>query len=153
MYALTSNSTIWSTASSSWSVASIRSNYAIDSRCASALPANCPVFNRCSTECSSTARGASISPPQMRSVTLELLCQPDGRIRAVYDETIELAELGQLSIRRASHVEPDADGNWFADLGPVNGPRLGPFSLRSEALSAESAWLTGKLPGLPPTNC
>ena len=84
---------------------------------------------------------------------MELVCMPDGRICAVYAEAIVLAELGRLSIRRASHVEPDADGYWFADLEPVHGPRLGPFSLRSEALSAEVAWLTRELPGLPSTNC
>jgi hypothetical protein len=46
-----------------------------------------------------------------------------------------------MSIRRASHVEPDDDGQWWADLSPVNGPHLGPFAKRSEALTAESSWL------------
>ena len=41
------------------------------------------------------------------------------------------------SITRASHVEPDAEGRWLADLTPVAGPVLGPFDLRSEALAAE----------------
>ena len=31
-------------------------------------------------------------------------------------------------IRRASHVEPDEAGRWWADLSPVGGPRLGPFA-------------------------
>ncbi|MEN9664013.1 MAG: hypothetical protein RLZZ326_376, partial [Planctomycetota bacterium] len=44
---------------------------------------------------------------------------------------------------RASHVEPDADGNWGADMGPVDGPVLGPFKNRSEALGAERGWLVG----------
>ena len=30
---------------------------------------------------------------------------------------------------------------WLADLSPVNGPVLGPFDRRSEALAAELAWL------------
>ena len=32
-------------------------------------------------------------------------------------------------------------GDWFADLAPVGGPRLGPYHLRGEALAAEVAWL------------
>jgi len=78
----------------------------------------------------------------MKSPIVELVCQPDGRIRALYDETIDLAALGQLSITRASHVEPDRAGEWHADLAPVGGPRLGPFCKRTIALTAERAWLT-----------
>jgi hypothetical protein len=37
--------------------------------------------------------------------------------------------------------EPDASGQWLADLAPVSGPILGPFAQRSEALAAESDWL------------
>ena len=33
------------------------------------------------------------------------------------------------------------DGAWTADLSPVNGPVLGPYTRRSEALAAEIAWL------------
>ncbi len=62
-----------------------------------------------------------------------------------YDETINLADLGYLEIVRASHVEPDAAGRWWADLNPVGGPVLGPFTLRSEALSAEREWLESRL--------
>src|SRR5687768_14962970 len=72
---------------------------------------------------------------------MQLVVASDGNIRCVYDETICLATLGQLSISRGSHVEPDAQGNWLADLSPVAGPVLGPFSLRSDALAAERAWL------------
>ena len=62
-------------------------------------------------------------------------------IRGIYGEEIDLTALGQVSISRASHVEPDAQGRWWADLTPVHGPTLGPFSLRSDALAAEVAWL------------
>jgi hypothetical protein len=72
---------------------------------------------------------------------MQLVVSPQGLVRAVYDEAIDLASLGRLSIRRASHVEPDAEGRWFAELAPVSGPRLGPFALRSQALAAEAAWL------------
>jgi len=72
---------------------------------------------------------------------MELVIQPDGTVRTIYDETIDLTALGTLVIRRASHVEPTADGRWTAVLEPVNGPTLGPFSRRTEALAAETAWL------------
>jgi hypothetical protein len=73
---------------------------------------------------------------------MNLIVKPDGIVDAIYSEEIALVCLGHISIQRASHVEPDADGKWWADLAPVNGPRLGPFYLRSQALEAESNWLT-----------
>ncbi len=72
-------------------------------------------------------------------------------VRCLYDEAIDLAALGRLSITRASHVEPDDAGQWFADLAPVSGPRLGPFDRRSEALEAERAWL-GSQSGCEPVS-
>ena len=72
---------------------------------------------------------------------MQLVVAPGGTVRCVYDETIELAALGALSISRGSHVEPTADGRWTADLTVVAGPILGPFEHRSEALAAERAWL------------
>lgn len=65
----------------------------------------------------------------------------DGNARCLYAETIDLAELGQPTITRASHVEPDETGRWMADLSPVDGPPLGPYPTRSQALAAEAAWL------------
>jgi hypothetical protein len=76
---------------------------------------------------------------------MELRVDPCGQVTCVYCETIDLAVLGSLSIRRASYVEPDENGQWWADLSPVNGPRLGPFARRSEALDAEAAWLKNYL--------
>ena len=72
---------------------------------------------------------------------MNLLITPTGSIRCVYGEAVNLHQLGQLSIQRGSHVEPTADGQWTADLSPVNGPLLGPFSKRADALAAEVAWL------------
>jgi hypothetical protein len=72
---------------------------------------------------------------------MKLLVRPDGTARAIYDEAIDLAVLGQVTITRASHVEPDQQGRWHADLSPVNGPVLGPFDHRSEALQVEHDWL------------
>jgi hypothetical protein len=72
-----------------------------------------------------------------------------GRIRALYSEALDLAIHGRVSIRRASHVEPDDAGAWWADLAPVGGPKLGPFAKRSEALAAETIWLNERLASLP----
>ena len=72
---------------------------------------------------------------------MELLITPTAQCRCVYDELLDLRELGRLTIERASHVEPNATGQWTADLSPVNGPQLGPFTNRSEALAAEVDWL------------
>lgn len=66
-----------------------------------------------------------------------------GQLRAVYDDRLR----GLLDrttvvfhVKRASHVEP-AGGAWTADMGPVGGPVLGPFTLRADALAAEQDWL------------
>jgi hypothetical protein len=72
---------------------------------------------------------------------MHLLVDPGGDVVCVYGEAIDLTSLGSLSVRRASHVEPDTGGCWWADLAPVNGPSLGPFRRRSEALQAELRWL------------
>ncbi len=72
---------------------------------------------------------------------MQLVIQTGGVVRCVYDEAIDLAQLGRMTVERASHVEPDADGQWLADLAPVGGPVLGPFPRRSAALAAEVAWL------------
>ena len=72
---------------------------------------------------------------------MHILIDAQGGVRCVYSETVDLAQLGHMTISRGSHVEPDAVGDWFTDLGPVGGPRLGPFGRRSEALAAESEWL------------
>lgn len=74
---------------------------------------------------------------------MQLVIAPNGTARCLYSEAINLHTLGQLSITRGSHVEPDDAGRWWADLSPVGGPRLGPFVLRSEALQAEVEWLEG----------
>jgi hypothetical protein len=76
--------------------------------------------------------------------TMELVVGAGGDIRCIYDEALDLREIGQLQITRASHVEPDQDGNWWADMGPSGGPMLGPFDSRSEALVAERGWLVGR---------
>ena len=68
-----------------------------------------------------------------------------GCASAIYSDEIDrgdidLAVIGDVTIARASHVEP-APGGWAADMAPVGGPCLGPFASRGEALKAEVAWL------------
>ena len=72
---------------------------------------------------------------------MDLQIDPSGTVRCVYAEVLDLSMLGSLTITRASYVEPDRHGQWWSDLSPVQGPMLGPFGRRSEALAAEAAWL------------
>ena len=72
---------------------------------------------------------------------MRLVIKPDGIVRCLYDEAVDLSSLGSLTIQRGSYVEPDVTGQWLADLAPVDGPVLGPFNRRSEALAAEREWL------------
>jgi hypothetical protein len=72
---------------------------------------------------------------------MQLIIDSRGSVRCVYAEAIDLSRLGQVSIRRASHVKPDQEGRWWADLSPVGGPALGPFDGRGAALAAEQQWL------------
>lgn len=72
---------------------------------------------------------------------MQIFVKPDGSSRCLYGEFVNLAALGKLAIARGSYVEPTVDGQWTADMAPANGPILGPFASRSEALDAERAWL------------
>lgn len=66
----------------------------------------------------------------------------EGTMHFIWDDKlIGLLEAGQGTIQRASHVEPTSQGLWGADLFPVDGPLLGPFRTRREALDAERVWL------------
>lgn len=76
---------------------------------------------------------------------MELVVGVDGTARCIYDEALDLREIGKLEITRASHVEPDAEGYWWADMAPSGGPMLGPYSSRTEALQAERGWLADRL--------
>jgi hypothetical protein len=73
---------------------------------------------------------------------MEILIASNGTARCIYDEACDLSALGPLVISRASHVEPDEHGLWWADLAPVGGGKLGPFAHRSQALAAEYSWLS-----------
>ena len=107
---------------------------------------------------------------------MKIIFNPSGSARTIYGEEIDLTQLGTVELRRASHVEPtteltskarawlfdkyeELDNHlasaapdkcyWWADMLPMNGPVLGPFDTRSQALVAEVAWLEEH--GLLPT--
>lgn len=72
----------------------------------------------------------------------QIVISPAGEIKAIYtDELLPLFRAGKCSITRASSVEPTIDGRWEADLSPVNGPVLGPYDTRKEALESEVNYL------------
>ena len=79
--------------------------------------------------------------------THTLSISPTGELSAIYSDDLRglMGTLGTLSIRRASHVEPDASGLWWADMSPMNGPLIGPFHFRWQALQAEREWLEVRL--------
>lgn len=77
-------------------------------------------------------------------MTTELVVGCDGGVRCIYDEVLDLREIGKLQITRASHIEPDAEGFLVGGYGAVRWAGLGG---RTEALGAERGWLlTNRLP-------
>ncbi len=72
---------------------------------------------------------------------MELLIEATGTVRCVFDEAIDLNQLGRLAIRRGSHLGLTPTGQWTTDLSPVHPPILGPFVKRTKALAAEVIWL------------
>ena len=70
---------------------------------------------------------------------MTLVIDPQGEITTLYQEVLNLTALGAQRIERVSQVEPDDQGQWWAQI--IDGPKLGPFARRSEALTAEVEWL------------
>ena len=72
-----------------------------------------------------------------------------GRLSALYedletvmgDDVSLMNSIGNLTTRRASHVEPYGSEGWIADMGPVGGPILGPVKLRRDALALERGYM------------
>ena len=69
------------------------------------------------------------------------IIEPNGAVRGIYSDLIPYQAIGTPDIVRASHVEPDKHGMWWADMTPMNGPKLGPFLERSKAIQTEVQWL------------
>jgi hypothetical protein len=78
---------------------------------------------------------------------LVLTIDGGGVVTAVWDDAlaglVELAET--VECWRASHIEMRPDGLWQVDFLPVNGPILGGYRLRADALTAEREWLARHL--------
>jgi hypothetical protein len=75
----------------------------------------------------------------------EIFILPDGTVKFLYyDELKPLLSIGTgTTVRRVSHVDPEITGDglkWFADLSPMDGPKLGPFETRQLAIDAEIKW-------------
>ena len=70
----------------------------------------------------------------------------DGTFSGIYSDKLQPVLASLLgddldhAIFRASHVEP-CPGGWCADMRPLDGPCLGPFALRADALEAEQDWI------------
>ena len=82
---------------------------------------------------------------------MTIIIDSAGQMHCLYTEAIDLRAMGTLCVARASQIEPDEQGHWWADLSLVAGPILGPFGLRSEALAAEREWLDTHLASLTAT--
>ena len=121
--------------------ASSRSSSATTPACGSMSLRKCAASRVRWTACWWTGRGAISSAAQVRG---EHHANPHRTWRGCPVRLLRgnrPCRTGQPRHFRASQVEPDQQGRWWADMGPVNGPRLGPYDLRSEALVAEAAWL------------
>ena len=81
---------------------------------------------------------------------MQIVIKPTGVFIGIYSDSFDYSEFGKPQIRRASHVEPDTTGHWFADLSPVDGPTLGPFDKRNEAIDAELEFLNAMLANQEP---
>src|SRR5205814_1462255 len=77
----------------------------------------------------------------VKADTIELVIDAAGTAHCIYTDNLDFARLGEVRVRRASFCEPDEHGQWWADLAPVGGPKLGPFIRRIEAVDAEVSWL------------
>lgn len=71
-----------------------------------------------------------------------IVINEQGGMRFVWNDDLSgLRTLGTTSIRRASRVEADENGRFWAILEPVGGPTLGPFDLYGDAVAAEIDWI------------
>ncbi len=81
---------------------------------------------------------------------MTLIVQPDGSVKAIYGEELELTSLGPLRVKRASHVEHSAVWQqWYVWLDSIaiklNLPNCQRFNSRKEALAWEVSQLEENL--------
>ena len=69
----------------------------------------------------------------------------DGRVYGLYSDQVDLRALGRVRAERGSHVEWDDDAQaWYATIVGAR-ERLGPFLVRSEAVTMERAVMAARL--------
>lgn len=85
-------------------------------------------------------------------MSCEFVIRKNGNVQTIYSDDLPmdvLGAVGKATVKRASHVEPTDDYRWTADMSPLDGPTLGPFKTRAEALRAETVWIRDNHLGLP----
>jgi hypothetical protein len=66
---------------------------------------------------------------------------PTGTFIEVYsDDLPNLKTEWDVKIKRAIYVDV-CEGGWVADMSILNGPQLGPYRSRQDALDAEVDWI------------
>jgi hypothetical protein len=74
----------------------------------------------------------------------KIFLRPDGAVEGLYSDLIPLQELGQLNVKRATHVEFDNDSQkWVVSL--PSGEELYSADSREKALEWEKAYCEKKL--------
>ena len=72
------------------------------------------------------------------SGVIELLIDLSGDVRCLYTEVIDLSQLGELHVERASHVEFDDENQTWTVRLPNNGKVIGTgFKSRRDAINHE----------------
>jgi hypothetical protein len=72
-----------------------------------------------------------------------------GEVTSLWNDTINLLDLGEASVRRASHVEFDNERQGWVIFTPewteISGQPRGGFKVRGEALRFEEEWANEKV--------
>ena len=79
-------------------------------------------------------------PKQLKEIGA-VLFSSTGEAVFLYDDALSpVLDIGQATIKRASHVEPEGL-QWVADMSPLGGGKSKPFNTREEALQWERDWV------------
>lgn len=77
---------------------------------------------------------------------MKLFIHVNGTLQAIYDDKMPLFDLGDRTIKRAAHVEPDDHGYWWIHF---QGEKHGPFTFRTHALEYETRIVNQRLANGP----
>jgi hypothetical protein len=85
-------------------------------------------------------------PDEVVPISLEIT--EDGGVRMLHDDAVNLAELGEIEVTRASNVEFDnAKGCWYVQSAATMAILKDDFVTREEALKWEKKWYSPTGPG------